>query len=381
MNGLNILHLYSDENWTGPAESVLNLLKELARRGHKVFFAGVTKRRGRFLPKIREAGIPVIESLNLDRKSYPLNYLKNLATLPRVLKKERIDIIHTHFRYDHILASFVKKRVPLVHALHRADLDKVNFQERFMLRRKTDHIITISKTIKEKIVQDLGIEPERISTIYRAVDNNKFNPQLSGDKIKEEFEIDKDTPVVGMIAPLQPYRKHLHLLRTIPQVRKEFPKVKFLLIGSIGSYQKVLKEEIERLGVSDSVIFIGYRDEDYPQVLASLDLEVFLVPGSDGSCRAVLEVLAMAKPVVSTKVGPIPEILTNAREGLFIEDITFLGEAIIRILKDKDLARGMGKAGKRLMEKFTPKSRATQIEKIYYSLMRNAKDVEPVLPV
>ncbi|MCK4648208.1 glycosyltransferase, partial [bacterium] len=128
---MNILHLYSDENWTGPAESVLNLLKELSKKGHKAFFAGVTKRRGKFLPKIRETGIPVIESLNLDRKSYPLNYLKNLAILPRVLKKAKIDIIHTHFRYDHILASFVKKRVPLVHTLHRADLDKVNFQERF----------------------------------------------------------------------------------------------------------------------------------------------------------------------------------------------------------------------------------------------------------
>jgi len=378
---MNILHLYSDENWTGPAESVLNLLKVLNKGRDKAFFAGVTKRRGRFLPKIREAGIPVIESLNLDRKSYPLNYLKNLATLPQVLKKAKINIIHTHFRYDHILASFVKKRVPLVHTLHRADLDKVNFQERFMLRHKTDYIVTISKVIKKEVVQNLGIEPERISTIYGAVDNNKFNPQLSGDKIKEEFEIDKDTPVVGMIAPLQPYRKHLHLLRTIPQVRKEFPKVKFLLIGSIGSYQKALKKEIERLGVSDSVIFIGYRDEDYPQVLASLDLEVFLVPGSDGSCRAVLEALAMAKPVVSTKVGPIPEIMENGKEGLLIEGINSLGEAIIRILKDKELARRMGRAGRRLMKGFTPESRATQIEKIYYSLMRNAKDVEPVLPV
>jgi len=384
LNGFNILHLYSDENWTGPAESVLNLLRELNKKGHRAVFAGVTKRRGKFFPRVREAGIPVVENLNLDRKSQPLNYFKNLTNLARILKKEKIDIIHTHFRYDHILASFVKKRVPLVHTLHRADLDKVNFQERFMLRHKTDHIITISKAIKEKVVQDLGIEPERISTIYGAVDNNKFNPQLSGDKIKEEFEIDKDTPVVGMIAPLQPYRKHLHLLRTIPQVRKECSKVKLLLIGSIGSYQKVLKEEIERLKISGSVIFIGYRDEDYPQVLASLDLEVFLVPGSDGSCRAVFEVLAMAKPVVSAKVGPIPEIMKNGREGILIDstdNIALLTKAIVRILKNKDLARRMGRAGRRLMERFTPESRAAQIEKIYYLLMRNAKDVEPVLPV
>ncbi|MBU4560705.1 glycosyltransferase, partial [bacterium] len=165
MKRLNILHLYSDENWTGPAESVLSLLKELDRRGHKAFFAGITKKRGRFLLRVREAGIPVIENLNLDRKSHPPNYLKNLATLPRVLKKEKINIIHTHFRYDHILASFVKKRVSLVHTLHRADLDKVNFQERFILRHKTGYIITISKAIKEKVIRNLGIERERISTI------------------------------------------------------------------------------------------------------------------------------------------------------------------------------------------------------------------------
>ena len=378
MNGLNILHLYSDENWTGPAESILNLLKELNRKGYRVFFAGIIKRRGRLLPRIRGAGIPVIETLNLDRKSQPLNYLKNIINLPRVLKKERIDIIHTHFRYDHILASFDKKKVPLVHTLHRADLDKVNFQERFVLRHKTDHIITISKTIKEKIVENLGIEQEKISTIYGAVDSNKFNPQISGNRIRGEFGIDEDAPVVGMIAPLQPYRKHLHLLRTIPQVRKEFPKVKFLLIGSIGSYQKVLKEEIEKLGISDSVIFIGYRDGDYSQVLASLDMEVFLVPGSDGSCRAVLEALAMAKPVVSAKVGPIPEIMKNGREGILIDNpdaIDSLARAIIRLLKDRELASKMGNTGRKLMERFTPESRATQIERIYYSLMRNAKRV------
>jgi len=241
LNGLNILHLYSDENWTGPAESILNLLKELNRRGYRAFFAGIIKRRGRLLPRIRGAGIPVIETLNLDRKSHPLNYLRNLMNLPRVLKKERIDIIHTHFRYDHILASFVKKKVPLVHTLHRADLDKVNFQERFVLRHKTDHIVTISKIIKEKIVENLGIEQEKISTIYGAVDSNKFNSQISGNRIREEFGFDEDSPVVGMVAPLQPYRKHLCLLRAIPRVKKEFPKVKFLLIGSIGSYQEVLK--------------------------------------------------------------------------------------------------------------------------------------------
>lgn len=375
---MNILHLYSDENWTGPAESVLNLLKELNKREHRAFFVGVTRRRGRFLPKVREVGIPVIESLNLDRKSHPLNYLRNLVNLPRVVQKEKIDIIHTHFRYDHILASFIKRRVLLIRTLHRADLEKVNFQERFVLRHKTDHIIAVSKAIKEKVVQDLGIKPERISTIYGAIDSNKFNPQLFGDKIREEFEIDEDVSVIGMIAPLQPHRKHLHLLRTIPQVRKEFPKVKFLLIGSIGSYQKVLKEEIERLRISDTIIFTGYRDEDYPQVLASLDMEVFLIPGSDGSCRAVLEALAMAKPVVSAKVGPIPEIMENGREGILIDnsdDTASLAKAIIRLLKNRDLAREMGEAGRKLMERFTPESCAIQTEKIYYSLMRNAKRV------
>ncbi len=376
MNGLNILHLYSDENWTGPAESVLNLLKELSKRGHKAFFAGVTKRRGKFLPKIREAGIPVIENLNLDKKSHPLDYFKNLINLSRILKKERIDIIHTHFRYDHILASFIKRRTLLIRTLHRADLEKVNFQERFMLRHKTGHIITISKAIKEKVIRNLGIEPERISTVYGAVDSNKFNPQISGNKIREEFKIDKDAPAVGMIAPLQPYRKHLHLLRTIPQVRKEFPKVKFLLIGSIGSYQKVLKEEIEKLRISDSVIFIGYRDGDYSQVLALLDMEVFLVPGSDGSCRAVLEALAMAKPVVSAKVGPIPEIMKNGREGILINNpdaIDSLARAIIRLLKDRELASKMGNAGRKLMERFTPESRAAQIEEVYNKAIRKPK--------
>ena len=159
-------------------------------------------------------------------------------------------------------------------------------------------------------------------------------------------------------------------------MRKEFPRVKFLLIGSIGSYQKVLKEEIEKLGISDSVIFIGYRDGDYSQVLALLDMEVFLVPGSDGSCRAVLEALAMAKPVVSAKVGPIPEIMKNGREGILVNNpdaIDSLARAIIRLLKDRERASKMGNAGRKLMERFTPESRAAQMEEVYNKVIRKTK--------
>jgi glycosyltransferase involved in cell wall biosynthesis len=365
---MNILHLYSDENWTGPAESVLNFLQELNKRRHQVFFAGVTKRKGRFLPRIREAGIPVIENLNLDRKTHPLNYCRNLINLSGRLKKEKIDIIHTHFRYGHILSSFVTAGIPLIRTLHRADLVKVNFEERFILRAKTAYITTISEAIRERVIRDWRIEPERISTIYPPIDSKKYHPRLSGVKIREGLGIGKDCPVVGMVAPLQPHRKHLLFLQSICQVREKFPKVKALLIGSIGSYQRVLRKEIERLGISGAIIFTGYRNEEYPQILASLDMAVFLVPGSDGSCRAVWETLAMEKAIVSAKVGPMPEIMENGREGILIDTpvtARSLAKAIIEVLHNENLRKKMGSSGRRLAEELNIGSYTDQMEKIY----------------
>lgn len=374
MKRLTVLQLFSDENWTGPAEPVLSLSKELARRGHRVYFA-CSQRKGKLRGWVKAAGIPLIEALKLDHHSNPINDLHDMLTLPRILKAYEVDIIHMNLSHDHAIGAlgggWGKKRPYLVRTVHRA-VPRLSLWEKFLYGKMADRIITVCESVRGKLIDNLGIAPAKVTTIYGAVDIDRFSPANEGDSIKDELGLSSGIPVVGMVAPLQSYRKHRCLFEAIPQIKEAVPGTKFLLVGHGGSYRSVLKKLARKLNIEDDLIYTGYRDRDFPQVLAAMDVKVFLAPGADGSCRAVLEAMAMGKPVVAAPVGPILDMARDGFPGSIInpEDKTSLARAVVTFLEDKALAKGEGERGRRLVEKyFREDIRAERVEEVYASLI------------
>jgi len=133
---------------------------------------------------------------------------------------------------------------------------------------------------------------------------------------------------------------------------------------------KVAIRPVKSLGIKENVIFTGYRLEDYPRILAALDIKVFLVPGSDGSCRAVREAMAMGNPVIVAKRGILPEIVEDEVSGLVVEDTPEnLADAIIRLVDDATLREKIGLAArKRMSEDFNLRIQLEKIEEVYRKL-------------
>lgn len=375
MRRLTILQLFSDENWTGPAEPVISLSKELAGRGHRVYFA-CSRRKGKLRERVKAAGIPLIEALRLDHHYNPISNLHDILTLPRVLRAYEVDIIHTNFSHDNAIGflggGWGKKRPYLVRTVHSA-MPRLGLWERFLYGKMADRVITVCESVRGKLIDDLGLAPNKVTTIHGAVDIDRFSPANKGDSIKEELGLSPETPVVGMVAPLRSYRKHRCLLETIPRIKEAVPETKFLMVDHAGrSHQPVLKKLARKLKIEDDIIYTGYRDRDFPQVLAAMNVKVFLVPGADGSCRAVLEALATGKPVVAAPVGPIPEMAGDGFPGFIVnpEDKASFAKAVVVLLKDKALAKGKGESGRRLVEKyFREDIQAERVEEVYASLM------------
>ncbi len=377
MRRLRILQLYSDYRWTGPAEPAVSLSKWLAKRGHELFFACVSKPDGILEQRIREAGLPIITGLRLNRYFNLFDNIHDILNLPNLLRRYRIDILHTHLSHDYLIGALggIGSSSLLIRTLHEAIPRRRAFLERYLFRNLTDGIIAICESARESLIRRGEADPEKVRTIHGGVDIRRFNPGIKGDKIRREFGLEERIPVAGVVARFHDHGKHRYLLEAIPQVRRVLPEARFFFIGR-GKYRTVLEGMAEELKVSDHAIFTGQRDEDYPEVLAAMDVKVYLTPGFDGSCRAVIEAMAMGKPVVAPPVGPLPEMIKDGRTGFLVhpEDTPSLAKAISSLLSDRERARRMGKAARDLVEeRFREDIRALRTEEFYYELMSEVR--------
>ena len=123
----------------------------------------------------------------------------------------------------------------------------------------------------------------------------------------------------------------------------------------------------------DNVIFTGYRDNDYQDVLACMDAKAYLVPGSDGSCRAVMEAMVMGKPVVASGRGVLPELVEDGVTGYVVQDDIpeNLAKAIVMLFKDSKQRQEMGQAARqRILQHFSLDRQADKVLEIYQKVLR-----------
>ena len=119
------------------------------------------------------------------------------------------------------------------------------------------------------------------------------------------------------------------------------------------------------------MVFAGYRSGDYLDVLRQIAVLVFLVPGSDGTCRAVLEAAACGIPAITSRRGALPEIVADGRTGRVVdEDPEALASAAAELLADADLRARMGAAARHRAERlFTPERFAEEAQALYASVL------------
>ncbi len=152
-----------------------------------------------------------------------------------------------------------------------------------------------------------------------------------------------------MISVLRSWKGHLTLLEAVAMLRKKRPI--HLAIAGEGPMRRDLPREIERLQLGDSVTLLGHRT-DVPNLLASLDVLALPSYAHEGIPQIILQAQAMARPIVATRIGGIPEVVEDGKTGLLVErkDSQALAEAIGRLLDDPAFARGLGQNGRQQIE-------------------------------
>lgn len=367
MKPLRILHVVANRWWTGSADPALDLARALKDRGHRVSFACI---RGDVLEEhVRGAGVELIESVSLERTARPWRLSAQIGALRRVLRERAIDVIHAHQTHDHWLAALAGARTGtrLVRTVHHHRAVHDGRAARWVLGR-ADAVIAVSQGIAARL-RAARVPDTRVTVVQGAVDVERFSPRADGRGVRAELGLGT-APVAGCVARMVPGRGHDALLRAMARLRERMPEARLVLVGR-GELRPVLEALVRDLGLESTVIFAGYRGADLPETLAALDCQVFLGTGSEESCRAVLEGMAAARPVVAAPVGAVPEIVVDGQTGWIVEPAPELvADRLEAALRDPERARLMGVAGRERVERlFTPPRRAALVEAIYAQVL------------
>ena len=319
--------------------------------------------------------------------------------IEKLNKKIGFDVIHANLPLVPSFAIPKDSAKALVCAVHstwkgeaivtkRDNPKELNPNEKSMLRfnfmlrsyekklmKRSDALIAVSKYTVDELTELYGIKKEKIHVIYNGVDTEKFKPRSNRAELRREFGLEEDKKIVLFVGRLY-HRKGLEvLLRSIPPVLKDFSNVKFVISGKgFKKKEENLRKLAKQLDIEDHVTFLGYvPDEKLPNLYSASD--VFVLPAIyENFPFAILEAQSTALPVISTKVGGIPEFIVNAQNGFLINtgDSRQLAQRILTLLQDPKFAKEMGKRGRALIEEGYDWSLITdQVIALYHKLLED----------
>ncbi len=382
---MKILQLFSDWKWTGPAEPVLNLSKELIRRGHEVIIAYQKppfEIDDSFEKRIYNGRIKATDQfhLNPSLKFFHFSSIyKNIIDIFRLknfIKEENFDILNVHQSHDHIIGGIAARgsgsSTVVIRTDHKRESIESNFGNRILISHLTDGIITFAEKSRRDDLTHFKIPEERICKVIPALDLERYKPRNNFKDMRGEFGIKKDETVIGMVARFQKYRRTEVFLEAMKIIIKNHPKAKLLLVGRSSQLNESVIKPMKRLGIEPWVVLGGYRKDDYIDTLACMDIFVFLMAGSDGTARALREAMAMGKPVIVANRGMLPELVEDGISGIVVSDkAEELAKATIQLLKNNELRKRMGEeAYRRAHQEFRLDRQAEEVERFYYKIIR-----------
>lgn len=369
-----VLLLTGDWKWTGPAGPMLELACGLRERGLDVAVACPEPpepgARG-VASEARARGLEPALVLARGRGVRPFADAGDARRLRALVAERGLDLLHAWHTRDHALALRAAglrpgaRRAAVVRSWRKAEPIPGAPWQRWLFGPGTDGLLCVSPGVAERCRPARGGRPVRGA--FGAVDVERFAPRAPDAAVRASLGLGPDDRVVGIVARVQAHRRFDLLLEAAARLFRRDPRARLLVVGRGTRRAELAEEPARRLGIADRVVFAGYRSADYAEVLRCIDVFTFLVPGSDGTCRALLEAAACGIPAVTTRRGALPEIVADGETGLLAdEEPEALAAGWQRLLGDADARRAFGAAARKRAEAlFTPARLATEVEALY----------------
>ena len=369
---MKILQVSTHLNIGGIGNYIVSLSTALRRMGQDVM---VASSGGELEEELKDCGIGH-RRINLNTKfEFAPKVLISAFSLCKIIKDEKIDIIHAHTRVSQVasrLASGITG-VPYVTTCHGF----FKTRTRKIFDTWGVKVIAISDSVKAHLKNDLSVTEDRIALIYSGVDIGRFSERYSKDRIEPiKRSLGLGTgPVVGAIGRLSPVKGQKFLIEAIPAVLSKAKDAEFVIVGS-GPDETGLKNLVKSLGIERSVLFLRSVPDTH-KFLSIMD--IFVLPSvKEGLGIALLEALASGRACVASGVGGISDVISDGLNGLLVEACNpgAIAGAVLRLIEDPVLRKKIGESGSILVkERFSLDSMAENITEFYKNVLGKGKKI------
>jgi glycosyltransferase involved in cell wall biosynthesis len=349
---LRVLHLFSNYKWTGPAEPAHALAAGLVRRGEAVVFRSSGYTKGDATNPVAERGarlgLAPVTDLQLSKHRKPWRNWRDARRLRAIVAAERFELVHCHLANDtRIALAALGGALPLVRSLYETEPERIPRLDLASLARMR-RVFVFSRGV-ERALAARGIPRERLVPLEATVDLARFAPG-DGSAKRRALGFEPGDFVAGIVARVQPQRRFDLLLDAAGRAARECPRIKLVVIGRGSKLEATARAPAHQRGLLDRVVFFpGYFEgEDYVAALRALDVKLFLVPGTDGTARAVREALACGLPVLTTRRGALPELVRDGVTGRVLDETPeAFAAALVALAREPEARRRMGEAARK----------------------------------
>jgi polysaccharide pyruvyl transferase CsaB len=368
---MKVIHLIGGGDTGGAKTHVLNLLREL---NQFIDARLVCFRKGEFSEDAEKLGIP-IDVIDTG------NPIRGLQELKQLIGDQKIDIIHCHGARGNLMGNLIKKYVKApvittVHSDYRLDylgrpVARLSYGTTNMVAlRRVNFYIGVADPMTDILIER-GFPADRIYTVYNGIDFKTPIETVPREEFFQSigFPVEKDDVVAGIAARLSPVKDIPTLLKAMKIACEKSSHLKLVIAGD-GEDREKLKELAKSLGLNDRVYFAGWVS-DTNSFYHSLDINL-LTSVSEGFPYVIPEGARMHLPTISSRVGGIPVLIDDGKNGLLFEpgDVNALAEHLIRLAEDPQLRKTLGDA---LYEK------ASQMCSIDFMIQSHLKIYDDVL--
>ncbi|MFL6280850.1 MAG: glycosyltransferase [Vicinamibacterales bacterium] len=372
---IRVCHFMTADLWAGAEVQLRTVASYLVERP-EIRLSAVLLNEGRLASELKAMGIPVAV---VDEHLHGAAAI--VAFLVRFLRTHEIDILHTHRYKDTVLGTVaaklagVSKVVRTVHGLPEPlrGWERMRFRaygalETMALRTFADRVIAVSEDLAQSL-RTAGHRRSAVMAIHNGIDLSQVRSTRDAGDVRRELGLPADAVGFGTLGRLSAVKGQASLLRAAQRVLRQEPNARFLLVGDGPLYHDLVTTAI-RLGIDHACVFAGAR-HDTPDLLAAMD--VFVLPSlHEGIPMALLEAMALGKPVVATAVGGVPEIVSHRANGLLVagRDDRALADSCLELARTPGLRVALGSAARRtIAENFSHEIGGQALVDAYLSLV------------
>lgn len=392
MENIKVLHIITRFDKGGSAQNTYLSLLGLRKKNYQLsLVSGLSlesemkheeiKAKEKDIQILKSEGIEFTQCPSLLRRINIIRDLKAFFDIWRIIKKYNPLIVHTHSSKAGLMGRLAAKLAGtpiIVHTPHGHVFfgyfgpfkTKLFIIFEKLASRITDKIVALTNREKKDHILFKIAEEDKFSVIYSGIELNILKESSSEEKqnLKKELGIPENSLIVGTAGRLVPVKGPEFLVKASKYIISKYPDTYFMFTGD-GPLEQDLKRKALEMGISDNIIFLGWRD-DLVKIISIYD--IFVLPSlNEGMGRVLVEAMALGKSIVASNVGGIPDLVIHGKNGFLVppKNPKQLAKYIQVLLEDKDKREKMGLAGKEMAYNFTSERMVEKIANLYKKLL------------